>query len=158
MVGEIIFELMVYSRSMKEDISIMIGQKGNIQNDKKINIEVLIQNIIRFCFNSSKTISMFIYFPGYGIQMSTIDPSFLIKEYPLSSKAWFDVKLLMKIRENLPKDATRCKTKEYSNIGDLVKIHTDHEQCILQNFEKNWSKRNQSCYTFVIQNYLEANM
>ena len=39
MVGEIIFELMVYSRSMKEDISIMIGQKGNIQNDKKINID-----------------------------------------------------------------------------------------------------------------------
>ena len=35
MVGEIIFELMVYSRSMKEDISIMIGQKGNIQNNIK---------------------------------------------------------------------------------------------------------------------------
>ena len=62
----------------------------------------MIRNIIRFCFNSSKTILMFIYFPGYGIQMSTIDPSFLIKEYPLTSKAWFDVKLLMKIRENLP--------------------------------------------------------
>ena len=100
---------------------------------------------------------MFIYFPGYGILMSTIDPSFLIKEYPLTSKAWFDVKLLMKIQENLPKDVTRCKTKKYSNIRDLVKIHTEHEQCILQNFEKNWSKRNQSCFTFVIQNFLEEN-
>ena len=90
--------------------------------------------------------------------MSTIDPSFLIKEYPLISKAWFEVKLLMKIKENLPKDGTRCKTTEYGNIVDLVKIHTDHEQCILQKFEENWSKRNQSCYSFVIQNYLEKNM
>ena len=101
---------------------------------------------------------MYVFFPGYGIQMSTIDPSFLIKEYPLHSKAWFEVKLLMKIKENLPKDATRCKAKKYGNIVDLVKIHTDHEQCILQKFVENWSKRNQSCYTFVMQNYFEQNM
>ena len=44
---------------------------------------------------------MYIYFPGYGIQMSTIDPTFLIKEFPLSSKAWFDVKLQMTIKEKL---------------------------------------------------------
>ena len=101
---------------------------------------------------------MYIYFPGYGIQMSTIDPTFLINEYPLSSKAWIDVKLLMRIKENLPKDATRCKEKKYSNIDDLAKIHTNNEQCILKKFKENWSKRNQSCYTFVIQNYLEQNM
>ena len=102
---------------------------------------------------------MYIYFPGYGIQMSTIDPTFLINEYPLSSsKAWIDVKLLMRIKENLPKEATKCKEKKYNNIVDLANIHTDHEQCILHKFVENWSKRNQSCYAFVIQNYLDQNM
>ena len=115
------------------------------------------EHMNRFCFNSSKTILMYIYFPGYGIQMATIDPTFLINEYPLSSKSWFDVKLLMKIKENLPKDDTRCKERKFSNIVDLAKIHTDHEQCILHKFVENWSKRNQSCYSFVLQNFLDQN-
>ena len=110
----------------------------------------------RFCFNSSETKLMYIYFPGYGIQMSTIDPTFLIKEFPLSSKAWFDVKLQMTIKEKLPKD-NKCKTNIYTNIVNLKKIHTDHENCILQKFEENWNKRNRSCHSFVKQNYLESN-
>ena len=110
----------------------------------------------RFCFNSSETKLMYIYFPGYGIQMSTIDPTFLIKEFPLSSKAWFDVKLQMTIKEKLPKN-NNCKTKKYKNIVNLKKIHTDYENCILKKFEENWDKRNKSCYSFVKQNYLEPN-
>ena len=101
---------------------------------------------------------MYTYFPGYGIQMTTIDPSFIVKEYPLTSKAWFDVKLLMKIEEKLSKDVNKCKPIEYSNIAHLERIHTDHERCIVQNFAENWSKRNRSCHSFVIQNYLEQNM
>ena len=110
----------------------------------------------RFCFNSSESKLMYIYFPGYGIQMSTIDPTFLTKEYPLSSKAWFDVKLQMTIREILPKD-NKCKNTKYKDIANLKKIHTDHENCILQKFEENWNKRNRSCHSFVKQNYLEPN-
>ena len=101
---------------------------------------------------------MYVYFPGYGIQMSTIDPTFIVKEYPLTSKAWFDVKLLMKINEKLPKDVTRCKQNKYSSIANLARIHTSHEQCIVEKFMENWSKRNKSCHSFVIQNYLEQNM
>ena len=40
MLGEVFFELMVYSRSIKEDIFTMIGQKGNIQNNMKIYVNM----------------------------------------------------------------------------------------------------------------------
>ena len=54
---------------------------------------------------------MFVYFPGYGIQMSTIDPEFLIKGSPLGKegRGWFDAVLSMNIMEKLPTPNIKCK-------------------------------------------------
>ena len=32
-------------------------------------------------------------------------------------------------------------------------MKNDHEKCILDNFLENWSKRNRTCYPFILDNY-----
>ena len=110
-------------------------------------------SIIRFCIEDWKAIFMFVYFPGYGIHLSTIDPKFLMKETLLSTYSWMEVKLMMKVNQRLPRKDFKCKDIEYKNIGQLKKINMDYETCILNYFLENWSKRNRSCFPSVLENY-----
>ena len=96
---------------------------------------------------------MFVYFPGYGIHFSTIDPRFLMKETLLSTYSWMEVKLIMKINQRLPRTDFQCKEIEYENISHLKKINLDYENCILKSFIENWSKRNRSCSPSILENY-----
>ena len=98
---------------------------------------------------------MFVYFPGYGIQMSTIDPEFLIKGSPLGKdgRGWFDAVLSMNIMEKLPTPNIECKSEDHENIEDLKRIHESHEKCVLGNLAQNWSKRNMSCYPYILDSY-----
>ena len=96
---------------------------------------------------------MYAYFPGYGIQMSSIDPEFLITETVLRSKGWMDAKLKMVIEEKLPKENSKCQQNEHNRASHLKSIHENHEHCILDAFSQNWSKRNKSCSPFVLENY-----
>ena len=110
-------------------------------------------SIIRFCIEDWKAIFMFVYFPGYGIHLSTIDPKFLMKETLLSTYSWMEVKLMMKVNQRLPRKDFKCKDIEYKNIGQLKKSNMDYETCILKSFLENWSKRNRSCSPSVLENY-----
>ena len=98
---------------------------------------------------------MFVYFPGYGIKMSTIDPEFLIRDTHLGreGRGWFDAVLTMNIMEKLPTANLQCKIEEYRNVADLKRIQEDHEKCIVEEFLNNWSKRNESCNPFIVDNY-----
>ena len=98
---------------------------------------------------------MFVYFPGYGIQMSTIDPEFLIKGSPLGKegRGWFDAVLSMNIMEKLPTPSIECKAEDHENIEDLKRIHENHEKCVLANLAQNWSKRNMNCYPYILESY-----
>ena len=107
----------------------------------------------RFCIPFGKEILMYAYFPGYGIQMSSIDPEFLITETVLRSKGWMDAKLKMVIEEKLPKENSKCQQNEHDSASHLKSIHENHEHCILDAFSQNWSKRNKSCSPFVLENY-----
>ena len=107
----------------------------------------------RFCIPFGKEILMYAYFPGYGIQMSSIDPEFLITETVLRSKGWMDAKLKMVIEEKLPKENSQCQQNEHNSASHLKSIHENHENCILDAFSQNWSKRNKSCSPFVLENY-----
>ena len=96
---------------------------------------------------------MYVYFPGSGIYMSTIDPTFLMKESTLGTYSWFEAKLEMKLEEKLPKKNFNCKKNEYENVKDLVKIHEEHEMCILTDFNEKWTRRNKTCYPFILENF-----
>ena len=111
--------------------------------------------LFRFCFAAWKQIEMFVYFPGYGIKMSTIDPEFLIRDTNLGreGRGWFDAVLTMNIIEKLPTPNLQCKIEEYRNVADLKRIQENHEKCIIEEFHKNWSKRNESCNPFILNNY-----
>ena len=55
---------------------------------------------------------MFAYFPGEGVQLSTIDPSFILKETSIGPRGWFDVMLEMKIAHKLQKENYEYYTKD----------------------------------------------
>lgn len=107
----------------------------------------------RFCIDNWKSISMFAYFPGYGIHMSTIDPEFLIKQTTIPKFGWFEAKLNMIIEQRLPREGFNCWDFEYGTIKNLEKLKKDHEKCILDDFLESWSKRNRTCYPFILDNY-----
>ena len=98
---------------------------------------------------------MFAYFPGNSVQMSTIDPTMIIKETKIGGAiAWYEANLFMTLDEKLPKKNMECKMFEHDNdIKRLQEIHTSHEDCILDAFMLNWSKRNKTCEPFVMQNF-----
>ena len=130
----------------------MTGAKGKTLS-KNIREKTLFG---RFCFPDWKNdILMFVYFPGYGIQMSTIDPEFLIKGSPLGKegRGWFDAVLSMNIMEKLPTPSIECKAEDHKNIEDLKRIHEHHENCVLGNLAQNWSKRNMNCYPYILESY-----
>ena len=96
---------------------------------------------------------MFVYFPGSGIYMSTIDPEFLIKQTTIGTDGWFEAKIKMKIVQKLPTENFDCKQHEYNSVKDLKRILEDHEKCIVEIFKDNWSKRNKTCSPYILRNY-----
>ena len=106
----------------------------------------------RFCIPSWKSILMFSFFPGQGVHVSTIDPTFTLKETTLGAKAWFDVMLQMKIDQKLPKEAFNCKRNEFTSVANVKQIHLKHEKCILEKFTDNWMKNNITCYPYFLKN------
>ena len=108
----------------------------------------------RFCLIYWKSIKMYAYFPGYAVQMTTLDPGLLIKEQVIGTHAWFEAKLMMTLDEKLPKENMNCEVSEHNNdASKLQKIHTKHEECIFKSFMKNWSKRNKTCSPFLMENF-----
>ena len=106
----------------------------------------------RFCFPSWKSILMYSYFPGQGVQVSTIDPSFTLKETTLGPEAWFDVMLNMKIDQKLPKKEFNCQVNKFTSVAELEQIHLKHEKCILEKFIENWIGNNNTCYPHLLKN------
>ena len=110
----------------------------------------------RFCINSSKRIIMFAYFPGEGVQLSTIDPSFILKETSIGPRGWFDVMLEMKIAHKLQKENFECKKSEFKSVLELKSIHLEYESCLLENFIENWKNAtknwNRPCYPAFLKN------
>ena len=95
---------------------------------------------------------MFSYFPGQEVQVSTIDPTFTLKETTIGPEAWFDVMLNMKIDEKLPKKEFNCQVNEFTSVAELEKIHLKHEKCILEKFIENWKRNNKTCYPYFLKN------
>ena len=106
----------------------------------------------RFCFQHWKSILMFSYFPGQEVQVSTIDPTFTLKETTIGPEAWFDVMLSMKIDQKLPKKELNCQLNEFTSVAELEQIHLKHEKCILEKFIENWNKNNKTCYPYFLRN------
>ena len=106
----------------------------------------------RFCLPSWKSILMYSYFPGQGVQLSTIDPSFTLKETILGPEAWFDVMLNMKIYQKLPKKEFNCQVNKFTSVAELEQIHLKHEKCILEKFTDDWMKNNITCYPYFLKN------
>ena len=110
----------------------------------------------RFCIHSSKSILMFAYFPGKGVQLSTIDPSFTLKDTALVPSGWFDVMLEMKIANKLQKENFECRKIDFKSVMELRSIHLEHESCLLKNFIENWKNAtknwNRPCYPSFLKN------
>ena len=110
----------------------------------------------RFCINSSRQIVMFAHFPGEGVQLSTIDPTFSLKETIVGPRGWFDVMLEMKIADKLQRESFNCKKSQYESVMELESIHLEHERCILEKFIKNWKNAtknwNKPCYPSFLKN------
>ena len=106
----------------------------------------------RFCIPSSKSILMFSYFPGQGVHVSTIDPSFTLSETAIRPSGWFDVMLKMKIDQKLPREEFECQSNEFTSVSHLKSAHLNHEKCILERFTENWMKNNNSCYPYFLKN------
>lgn len=112
----------------------------------------------RFCLTGWKSILMYAHFPGYAVQMTTLDPGLLIKETKIGgSTAWYEAKLMMTLDEKLPKKSMECEVSEHDNdIKKLEDIHTKHEACILNAFMVNWSQRNKTCSPFIMKNFVNS--
>ena len=110
----------------------------------------------RFCIHESKSILMFAFFPGEGVQLSTIDPSFTLKDTALVPSGWFDVMLEMKIANKLQKENFECQKNDYKSVLELKGIHLEHESCLLENFIENWKNATKNwdrpCYPSFLKN------
>ena len=110
----------------------------------------------RFCIAGWKSVKMFAFYPGNSVEMSALDPGLLITDTTLGNHGWFEASLIMKIGEKLPKNNYECDQQEHGGeMKKLRKIHTDHEQCIVDKFMENWSQRNRSCSPFIMENFVQ---
>ena len=108
---------------------------------------------VRFCVAANQTINLYTTFPGKGIQLSTMDPTFMMTSTTIGQNAWFDVQLEMNIIERMPKKNFACSEFSYSSLSELQRIQETQELCILSGFVNNFEKRNKTCFPFVLSNY-----
>ena len=107
----------------------------------------------RFCVAQNNSIDLYATFPGHGIQLATMDPTFQMTSTSIGKNAWFDVQLEMNILERLPKTNFECSQHSFDSLSELKNIQEKHELCILNGFMTNFEKRNKTCHPFFLSNY-----